>query len=337
MAIKLNDLKQRVAGFQKKAADLSPADPTEKGKVTPGTDVTDHPINNVKNAPAPQAVAGIPTKPAKSEENAPAAKDGNAEDKQVKAASGVDAAISKLKNLSKKAKSADSAPVVEAPAAAAQEELHMGPDALMKLASAIFETQEGIDAVLPVLRKKAGQEAAISLLKQASDEYENQVAEAVYMEKLAYAAAEQQYQAEAAIEEIVKSASSEEEANMLLKTAAQHIQNREQLGSELLKAAYDQSVEDAAEMAAAEEAGGEPALEGADGEPTIEQILMLLEQAVASGEITEEDAMMIAEALLSDEGGAEGEEMPAEEMPAEEMPKEASANRVNQILNYLNQ
>lgn len=336
MAIKINDLKQRVAGFQKKAADMSPADPTEKGKVTPGKDVTDHPLNDVKNAPAPQATAGIPTKPAKSEENAKAPKDGNAEDKQVKSASGVDAAINKLKSLSKKAKTTE----VAAPAAqAAQETFSMGPDALLKLASAIFETQEGVDAVLPVLRKKAGQEAAISLLKQASDEYEAQVAEVMYMEKLAAAAAEEQMVAESYIAEIVKSASSQEEAELLLKTAAQHISNREKLGDEFLKAAYDQAVEDAAEMASAEEMGGEPTLEGADGEPTIEQILMLLEQAVASGEISEDDAVMIAQALLGDEqGGAEmgGEEMGAEEAGGE-MPKEASANRVNQILNYLNQ
>jgi hypothetical protein len=173
-------------------------------------------------------------------------------------------------------------------------------------------------------------------LKQASDEYETQLAEHAYMEKLAYAAQMEQLETEMFIDEIVKSASSQEEADMLLKTAAQHMSNRDALGDEFLKAAYDQSVEDAAEMVAAEEEGGEPELAGADGEPTVEQILMLLEQAVASGEISEDDAIMIAQALMGDEGGEP--EMSEEEAAAmaAQMPKEASANRVNDILSYLN-
>lgn len=351
MSIKLTDLKQRVAGFHKKAAELNPTDPTEKGTVSaPKNDPVDPKISNPSNKEAPKATAGMETKPDKSDANAKTPKDGNAEDKQTKSASGVDNAIAKLKSLSKKANPTETpaAPAAQTPAAQT-EQLSFGPDSLLKLASAIFETQEGIDAVLPVLRKKAGQEAAISLLKQASAEYEAQLAEYEYMEKLAYAAQMEQAQAQAFIEEIVKSASSPEEADRLIKTAAQHISNRNALGDELLKAAYDQSVEDAAEMVAAEEAGGEPALEGADGEPTIEQILMLLEQAVASGEISEDDAIMIAQALMGGEGQAapvEGDpaaagapeisEEEAAAMAAQEMPKEASANRVNDILNYLN-
>jgi hypothetical protein len=335
MSIKLTDLKQRVAGFHKKASELNPADPTEQGTVSaPANDPKDPKIANTANKPAPQATKGMETKPTMSEGNAKAPKDGNAEDKQVKMASGVDNAIAKLKNLSKKAKTAE-ASVEEAPAAQ-EDQLSFGPDSLLKLAAAIFETQEGVDAVLPVLRKKAGQEAAISLLKQASDEYETQLAEHAYMEKLAYAAQMEQHETEMFIAEIVKSASSQEEADMLLKTAAQHMSNRDALGDEFLKAAYDQSVEDAAEMVAAEEEGGEPELAGADGEPTVEQILMLLEQAVASGEISEDDAIMIAQALMGDEGGEP--EMSEEEAAAmaAQMPKEASANRVNDILSYLN-
>jgi len=330
MSIKLTDLKQRVAGFHKKASELNPADPTEQGTVSaPANDPKDPKIANTSNKPAPQATKGMETKPTMSEGNAKAPKDGNAEDKQVKMASGVDNAIAKLKNLSKKAKTAE-APAVQ------EDQLSFGPDSLLKLAAAIFETQEGVDAVLPVLRKKAGQEAAISLLKQASDEYETQLAEHAYMEKLAYAAQMEQHETEMFIAEIVKSASSQEEADMLLKTAAQHMSNRDALGDEFLKAAYDQSVEDAAEMVAAEEEGGEPELAGADGEPTVEQILMLLEQAVASGEISEDDAIMIAQALMGDEGGEP--EMSEEEAAAmaAQMPKEASANRVNDILSYLN-
>ena len=63
---------------------------------------------------------------------------------------------------------------------------------------------------------------------------------------------------------------------------------------------------------------------------------MLLEQAVASGEISEDDAIMIAQALMGDEG--DEPEMSEEEAAAmaAQMPKEASANRVNDILSYLN-
>jgi hypothetical protein len=59
---------------------------------------------------------------------------------------------------------------------------------------------------------------------------------------------------------------------------------------------------------------------------------MLLEQAVAAGEISEEDAIAVAESLMSDEGEPEMEdEGPMEE---EDMPKEASA-KTNTILEVL--
>lgn len=340
MAINLNDLKQRVASFHKKAADLNPTDPTEKGTVSAPKDaVKDPKITNPSNAKAPQAVAGIETMPAVSDANAKSPKNGNAEEGQTKSATGVENAIAKLKNLSKKAKSNEASAQAPAPVESQKEvPINMGPDALYKLASAIFETQEGIDTVLPLLRKKAGQEAAISLLKQASDEYDTQVAEYNYMQKVAYESAQAQANFDLVVSEIVKSASSKEEADRLIKTASQHIKNREFLGSELLKAAYDQSIEDAGEMVGAEEAGGEAELAGAQGEPTIEQILMLLEQAVASGEIQEDEAIQIAQALVADDQG--GGEAPVEEVPAEvpaegEMPKEASAN-IKNILKHLN-
>ncbi len=340
MAIKLEDLKKRVAGFTKSASQVNATDPTEKGTVSAPVDPIKDPKlpkGTANKSVEAQVNANIDTKPTTGGKNAPATKDGNAEDKQTKSANDrLSVSIQRLRDITKSASTSTTTPAKveqtkQATEAKVDASIDMGPQALQKLASAIFETQEGIDTILPLLKKKAGQEAAISLLKQASDEYEAQVAEFVTMQKLAHAQAEQDAYYDSIAAEIIKQASSPEEAERMVKTASQHIQNRNSFKSELVKAAYDQSVEDAAEMAGAEEAGAEPALEGADGAPTIEQILMLLEQAVASGEISEEDAIAIAQSLMGDEAG---EVAPEEgEVPMEPMPKEAS---VKDILKRLN-
>jgi hypothetical protein len=373
MAIKLDDLKQKVAAFHKQASATMPVDPTEKGKaMAPIDPIEDPKLPEVSNTPGAKVDPNIETKPSMSDANAKTPKDGNAEDAQTKmpkdntqtkmANDRLSVSIAKLKEITKNAgkkelpafikEKIEERKMKEEKKMAKGEKMSkgekveknatqndsdasftMGPEALSKLASAIFETQEGIDAVLPVLKKKAGQDAAIELLKEASAEYERQVEEFAFMQKYAAAIEAEQEYMDAVAGEIIKSASSPEEAELLVKAAANHVKNIDLLETPLEKAAYDQAVSDAAEMVGSMEEGGAPALQGADGSPTIEQILMLLEQAVAAGEISEEDAIAVAESLMSDDGESEMDE---EEGPMEEedMPKEASA-KTNTILEVL--
>jgi hypothetical protein len=356
MAIKLDDLKQKVAAFHKQASAMTPVDPTEKGKVSSKVDPVEDPhLPQVSNSAGIKVDPKIETKPSMSDANAKTPKDGNAENNQTKMANDrLNVSIAKLKEITKNAGKKEMPAFIrekmEQGKKAKGDKMHkgekveknatqnygdasftMGPEALSKLASAIFETQEGIDAVLPVLKKKAGQDAAIELLKEASAEYERQVEEFAFMQKYAAAVEAETEYLDAVAGEIIKSASCPEEAELLVKAAANHVSNIELLETPLEKAAYDQAVSDAAEMVSGLEEGGDPMLEGADGSPTIEQILMLLEQAVEAGEISEEDAIAIAESLMS-EGGEEMED--EEGMTEEEMPKEASA-KTNTILEVL--
>jgi hypothetical protein len=371
MAIKLDDLKQKVAAFHKQASATMPVDPTEKGKATAPIDPVEDPkLPEVSNTPGAKVDPNIETKPSMSDANAKTPKDGNAEDAQTKmpkdntqtkmANDRLSVSIAKLKEITKNAGKKEMPAFIKekmeekkmadkkkgAKGEAMEEEVEktatqtngdasftMGPEALSKLASAIFETQEGIDAVLPVLKKKAGQDAAIELLKEASAEYERQVEEFAFMQKYAAAIEAEQEYMDAVAGEIIKSASSPEEAELLIKAAANHVKNIDLLETPLEKAAYDQAVSDAAEMVGSMEEGGDPALQGANGAPTIEQILMLLEQAVAAGEISEEDAIAVAESLMSDEGESEMEDEEGG-MEEEDMPKEASA-KTNTILEVL--
>jgi len=199
---------------------------------------------------------------------------------------------------------------------------------LRKMAYAIVETEGGLEAVEPILLKHAGQEEARELLTKAASEYDNLVAlsEQIQNEEMYKMAAE--YEAVMQAEELLKSAS-EDEREMILKTAAVHDENCSQYDDYLLKVAYMAGAGDAAAMMDEEAAmpeGEEAGLPGAaQGEPSVEEIVQLLDAMVASGEIDEETAAQVVEQLagggMEDGMGGEEEAMMAAEgggMPLEE-------------------
>jgi hypothetical protein len=134
------------------------------------------------------------------------------------------------------------------------------------------------------------------------------------MEKLAAAEIEE---ANAQFEELIKGAS-EEDLNDIDRYGATHTKIASALEDELEKAAYTAGAMDAAAMEDAMAAGEEIPDEAPM--PSVEEIIMLLDQAVQAGEIDEETAMAIAEQLMAEEAAAEdmAEAMP-EDVAAEEL------------------
>lgn len=352
--LSIEELRSRVQGHNlRKQAAQTAKDPDEKGSAAATKDPA---LSDEKSKLPPslenqsnegKKLEDEPLKPSSTGKNMPISpKDGNAEDKKgVEKVAGIRDRVNKL--LKKEAKTEPAVtPATTKTAGEADPVMdHLTPEAMYKLASAIFETEEGVDAILPVLRKKAGKDAAIELMKAAAAEYQQANEEAFYryeLEKRAYAE-EQEFQAY--IGELVKTAGSQEEAEKLVKAAAVHYENTRDL-NEFEKMAYAQGPEDAGAMMAAEEQGAEPAIEGAE-EPSIEQIAQLIQLAVQNQEISPEDGEAMLQELMAAVGG-EGGEMeegaPMEEGAApgpEEMPipeeegvsKEASA--VKSLFNKL--
>jgi hypothetical protein len=345
-----DQIKERIKlRVTKNAAAATATDPTEKGKAS--IPVDPNATKDAQNMPPTESnksregvqLEDKDTKPSSTGKNVPTAADGDAKDKAGIKKANITDIKNRVKALTKSATPAATEPEV-APAVANTPEpvksaanapiLDLDREALLKLAHAIVSTDEGIDLVMPLLRKQVGRETAALLVKEASAEFEKALtaeAEVFEMQKQAAAqeAAEYEY-----LDGLVKSASSDAEAKQLVGAYFAHKENRNALATEWEKSAYDQSVDDAATMMEADEAGAEPSLEGAEA-PSLEQILMLLEAAVQSGEIDEETAAQIAEELLGDPemAGAEGGAPPADPaaeggMPPEDpaMAKMASAN-----------
>lgn len=363
--VSIKDLKQRVLEQrmtkQAAAAASAATDPAEKGVVSATKDpmLTDAksvlPTNNKENTSNEgKKLEDHPLEPSSTGKNIPISpKDGDAEDKKgVEKVASLKERVRKLAGIGKTATAKPEPAKSEATKTAGVESgepdlTQLTPSALYKLASAIFETEEGVDAVLPLLRKKAGRDAYVELMKSAADEYYKAKQEAFYAEQLQKQASAEQEEFNLIAQEIIKSASSQEEADRLIKSAAAHFENTKGL-NEFEKLAYAQGPEDAAAMMGAEEAGGAPAIEGA-GEPTIEQIIQLIALAVQNGELSEEDAQAIAAELM---GGAEGgapeggappaptegappTEEPAPEPDGDEPVKEASAKSPADLLKKL--
>jgi hypothetical protein len=344
-ALTPEQIKRRIEERVKKAsASVSATDPTEKGGASIPTDPKAS--KEKQNLPADKTnvsnegtkLEDKDTKPVSTGKNVPPAADGEAADKVTKVASAdrISAAkerlaklnISGIKTAADKGTDGDEKKTTEVKKTAGnqpEDEISLDYDAMLKLASTIVATEEGMDVVLPLLRRQIGRERAAEMIKAASEEY-NQALQAEYeaMEFVKYAAEQEAAQA-AFIQEILDSAETPEQAERLIKTATAHQMNTADL-AEWEKMAYAQGADDAAMMMAAEEEGGDPALAGAEA-PSIDQILMLLEAAVANGEIDEETAVALAEELI---GGAEGG-MGGEELPPEEAVKAASTSLVNDV------
>lgn len=197
------------------------------------------------------------------------------------------------------------------------------PEFHMKLASELLATEEGVALAQQVLAKAAGEEAAAELIQAAG---EQQYIAALQEQELQKQAAEAQAEAEAlegALEEVLKEASEDEIAKI-----QRSIQVHDKIASELTydfeQAAYTEGVKTAAAMEDMM-AGGEALPEEAPA-PSTDEILMLLDAAVQSGEVSEEDAIAIAEMLMAEEGGAAGgADMSEEDMAAMEAATKAAA------------
>jgi hypothetical protein len=332
-----DQLKARIAARTKSASASVPADPLEKGNPSIPTDpknTKEHqnlPKDNKNQSLEGTKLEDQDTHPSRTGKNVPATQDGEAHDKKpVKSASVAErlqAIKAKVTGVTPSAPTTKSAsPVNEIE----DTPIQFDQEAMLKLAAAILETEEGIDLVTPYLNRKAGRDATLSMIKEASDAY-NTALEQAYMQEayeaqLYQAAEQEEFAKRAFVEHVFQNASNEEEAYNMIKAAHVHAVNRDAFETEFEKLAYDQGVDDAAAMMAAEEGGAEPSLEGAEA-PTLEQILMLLDAAVQSGEIDEETAAALAEELMADPEMGGGEMLPPEG-GEEEMVHSASADPV---------
>lgn len=331
--------KQASAGKPDREAIDGVKDPDLKGTVAPKDDknggddksVTMVPDADNKNTNGSKAKDGtVPSpnlNPVQAEEDVPSTESGNAKeeassptDPLAKLASITD----KIRNLSRTKAAAENKETDKTKTAAKSDDnlqrIELTPEFHIKLATEILATEEGIAFAEGLLRKSAGEEAARELLAAAGEqqyEFLKQAAEQEQYEQ--YLAAVEAQQA-AAWEELTKNAT-EDEIREIVRIKQAHTILQSKLGSDLEKQAYAGGADDAAlleEAMAAEGAGGEEGagLEGVEEDPemAVEEILMLIDEAVQSGEISEEDAMMIAESLIGGDEGMGGEEMDPEAM-----------------------
>ena len=324
-------------------ADL-PADPNDAGVQTPpkmDQDNKDTQLppdskneDGAKNKTLVDDTTGTPE-----EINKPAPKDGNSEDKayenQMKSlAKTATEIVAKLKGSVKKEASAEETKEeskkeetnTETPKKEASENKKekkeksadeiagnfaegFTPEFHLKLASVILSTEEGRAFADEIVKREKGMEAAELVIKAASEheKYEKEEKERreQEMQKIAH-----EEQLKEAWEEM-----SDEDKESVKKLAKVHEYNRKKLKTDLEKEAYDAGAGDAAvAMDLAE--GGEPLpVEGED--VTVEDVVMVLEQLVAAGEIPPEAAQAILEAFLADTGGGMPVDPYSEELPPE--------------------
>jgi hypothetical protein len=213
--------------------------------------------------------------------------------------------------------SKEAAPIAQPmPGTGAGENFEMSQDLLAKIASAALSTEEGAAFIHGLLEKQAGAAVARERMMEAIEAAD--VYDAVGQVKSA--AVDDVFSKAAAIYEDLSQSITEEDADGILKTAAIHQSALIELEHPMLKQAYAAGMDDAALMEAADESQGEEGVPPTDealpmgGEQLgEEEILSLLQEMIASGEITEEDIM---QAVSASEGGEGGEGLPPEAAPA---------------------
>lgn len=183
--------------------------------------------------------------------------------------------------------------------------IQLSQDLLAKIASAVLSSEDGIRYTHDLLEKQAGEAAARQQIQEALEAA--QIHDSVEVTKSA-ALRDAATNAETIYAQLKQSGVNDEIADGILKAAAVIQEEIGQLDHPLLKMAFAQGMDDAELMAAAEEA------QGAEGAPPVdealpmggeelseEEILAILQEMIASGEITEEDVMA---ALQATAGGA---------------------------------
>ena len=205
-------------------------------------------------------------------------------------------------------------------------DIQPNPEFLFKLASTILETEGGLEAVEPILRKAAGIEAAQEIITKAASAYDMYVEEGYQQHLMHKAASDQQNHFFNGLNEMFKQASAEERET-IVKIANMHEAELSKITHPILKQAYMQGSMDAAAMQDSGggdpqdpmAGGGAPAIPGGEGgEPSPEQIVELLQAMVQSGEIDEQTASAIVQELIqaTQGGGAGGDPAAAGGDPA---------------------
>jgi hypothetical protein len=200
--------------------------------------------------------------------------------------------------------------------------LDLSTEVLCKIARAFVSTDEGIRMAHDLLEKQAGEDAARAQILEAIDA-SHVFGEGEQIKQAAYD--DLGRKVHEIHESLLEAGVTEAHADAIIKQAALHQETLASLDHPLLKAAYAQGMDDAALMAAADEAGApegaEPPADGASpadealpmgGESlSEEEIMALLQEMLASGQITEEDILEAVQATSGGEGAAP-EGMPEE-------------------------
>ncbi len=260
---------------------------------TPGNDIENSPIDLTVTKPSETPNADKPN-PEKS-----ASVTGRV--------SAVRAAIAKARGETVKEAAAPAVvpPAVVAPdttKSAATGPLDLSQDSLVKLARVILSTDEGIAYATAAMSRADGEQAARTMIKEA-----RAAADAhTQGEDLVMRAIEDTHTKSAAIYNELCGAINEEEADEILKTAALHEACLDEYESDpMLKQAYAEGMEDAAAMEGAAAEGAPPEVPMGGEQLTMDDIKMLLEELVASGQVSAEE---VAQALAEIEGGGAGAE-----------------------------
>lgn len=202
------------------------------------------------------------------------------------------------------------APQLQREAAPASPGIALSTDTLAKIASVVLSTDAGIRFVHDTLEKQAGEDAARAQIREAIEaaqtfDYTEQVKSAAFDEVAV--------KAEVIYHGLAEAGLTEQDAADILKEAAEIQDELHSFDHPLLKQAFAQGMDDAALLTAAEEGAGEEGVPPVDealpmGGESLgeEEILALLQEMIASGEITEDDIMQ----ALAVTG--EGAEAPAE-------------------------
>lgn len=192
-------------------------------------------------------------------------------------------------------------------------------DTLVKLASEALATEEGVAFFSDMLEKKAGRAAADERIREAiacanahQDDVQIKAAAFDYGMDVAR-------RAYAEIEEL---GVTEAECGEVLKQASVHEAALDELDHPMLKRAYAAGVDDAAAMDVADETGGDPeaALAEEGGQLGEEELLMVLQDLIDSGQASPEEVAEALAGLEAEAGAAEGAPPEAAAAPPEAAP-----------------
>lgn len=195
------------------------------------------------------------------------------------------------------------AAVVEDPsksAGAADSGLDLSPDMLVKLAKAVLSTNEGVAFARYTLEKAAGAEHADEMIKAAHAASVSHD-ESLYIKQAAF---NEGMSAAARIHGELSRVVTEADAGEILKQASLHCTNLDALEHPMLKEAYATGMEDGAALEEGAEAGAaEPEIPMGGEQLTMDDVIALLQEMIAKGEISEEDVAAGLQELQAGGGG----------------------------------